>query len=198
MVLTGGAAAGATAAGGAAGLTLFTGDAATGATTAERSAVACPWLCVAAGCVLAAGCACVICADAGGATTTGGRAITGPTGVLLAIAGGGTTTGIAWLGCRGCGTIRRGAGATGAAATGALTGGTAFTSGAAFATTVGAAAGTTTAGRRGPRRASSAACLRSNIKRAASPGFDMWARLKTGLASTAGLFAVVPLCRPLK
>jgi hypothetical protein len=46
--------------------------------------------------------------------------------------------------------------------------------------------------------ASSAASLRSRINRAASPGFEMWARLNAGLASVAGLFPVLPLKRLLK
>jgi hypothetical protein len=54
------------------------------------------------------------------------------------------------------------------------------------------------AGRLGAWRASSSACLRARIAFTASPGFEMWARLKAGLASTSGLLGVLLLRRPLK
>jgi hypothetical protein len=40
--------------------------------------------------------------------------------------------------------------------------------------------------------------LRSRISRAASPGFEMWARLKAGFASTGGLLTGLLLRRLLK
>jgi hypothetical protein len=40
--------------------------------------------------------------------------------------------------------------------------------------------------------------LRARIAFTASPGFEMWARLKAGLASTGGLLGVLLLRRPLK
>jgi len=130
----------------------------------------------------------------GGATTTGGRAITGPTGGLLAIAGvAGTTIGAA---CRGCGITRLGAGATGAAvATGTFAG----AAGRAGATAVGAAGGrTVTAGRCGMLRACSAACLRSRIKRIASPGLEMCERSKVGALSAAFAVDAPPLRLPFR
>ena len=127
----------------------------------------------------------------------GGRAITGPTGGLLAIAGGGAAGVTIWVCCLGWGTTRRGAGAAGAAASGAL----AFKTGldAAFGALATAGGAGVAAGRRGAWRASSSACLRARIAFTASPGLEMWARLKAGLASTCGLVAALLLLRlPLR
>ena len=116
-------------------------------------------------------------AAAGGATTTGGLAITGPAGGLLAIAGGcgGAMMGACALGC---GTIRRGA-VAGAATAGAAAGAAAVLAtrpavpGPAFA----AVAALTTAGRAVGAggvafAASASACLRARMAFSASPGLE--------------------------
>jgi hypothetical protein len=136
-----------------------------------------------------AGCWTLVC-DGEGATTNGGRTITGPTGGLLAIAGAaGVTIGACGLGCGT--TMRRGAAAaTGAAATGALAGGAVLAAAGAAALAAGGWTATA-AGRCGWLRASASACLRARIAFIASPGFEMWERSKAGLASAAG-FATAP------
>jgi hypothetical protein len=162
----------ATSAGGGAGTTGFgaTGAGATGgAATTERAGGA--W--------------------GGVAAPAGGRAMTGPTGGLLAIAGGGA--GATIFACwRGSGTIRRGAGEPGCA------GGVGVASGWADATAFGGVvtagvdaggAATTNAGRAGGAALMAAsACLRSRIALRASPGLETLDRSNFGLLSAAGLF----------
>lgn len=107
----------------------------------------------------------------GGAAVTGGRATTGPAGGLAAIAGGcgggGVTIGGAW---RGCGTTRRGAGASGFGGAAGVGGG----AGAAFAAGAGGAAGLAAAGGaacgRGAGR--SASSFRFWISFSTSPGLE--------------------------
>jgi hypothetical protein len=130
----------------------------------------------------------------GAVATTGGRAITGPIGGLLAIAGAGAGTTIfaCW---RGSGTMRRGPGGpactTGVAGeAGGGTGATTLEGGETKEgeTEVGGAA-TTTAGRTGGAdRMAASACLRSRIALTASPGLETFERSNLGLFSTVGLF----------
>jgi hypothetical protein len=47
-------------------------------------------------------------------------------------------------------------------------------------------------------RASSSACFRARIAFTASPGFEMFARLKAGLASTGGFVAALLPRWPLR
>jgi hypothetical protein len=99
--------------------------------------------------------------------------------------------------------MRRGAGASGAAATGALVVCAAGRPEAAATAGVELAAGgcTTTAAARcgGILRAFSAASFRSRISRAASPGFEIWEKSRDGGVSTRALVAtLLPLRCPLK
>jgi hypothetical protein len=112
---------------------------------------------------------------------------------MAGVDGGGTTIGACE---RGCGsTTRRGGGAANGtlgaggalAATAGRAAGTTATAAAAGTACLapgGAGAVTTTPGRGGVRSACSAAALRSRIAFIASPGFEMFDRLKAGLAST--------------
>jgi hypothetical protein len=121
----------------------------------------------------------------------GGRAMTGPTGGLLAIAGGGA--GATIFACwRGSGTMRRGAaGPPCGADVPADVGGvdtTAFGGEVTADADVGGAA-TTNAGRGGGADLMAAsACLRSRIALRASPGFETLERSNFGLLSAIGLF----------
>jgi hypothetical protein len=154
---------------------------------------------------------------AGGAVTSGGLAITAPAGGLLAIAGGATTTRAS---CRGCGTIRLGAGVAGAAsatraaaaagaacavpgpAALAAAGEAATTPAVGLVATAGATApgfATTVAGRAGGwLLAIASACLRSRIAFSASPGFEIWLRLNAGLCSPEDFAAAPPPRRPFR
>jgi hypothetical protein len=86
----------------------------------------------------------------------------------------GGAAGVIFGACLGRGTIRRGAGVVGGAATGALAWivGRAVLAGGGAAITVGFGA-TTAAGRGGWLRASASACFRARIAFIASPGFEM-------------------------
>jgi hypothetical protein len=129
----------------------------------------------------------------GVATATGGRAMTGPAGGLLAIAGGGA--GATIFACwRGNGTMRRGAAApctpcvTGVPADAGEAGATAF-GGVVTAEEDAGGAATTNAGRGGGADLMAAsACLRSRIALSASPGFETLERSNFGLLSATGLF----------
>ena len=199
VVVTAGAGASATGAGGVAGATgaAATGFGATitGCATTGRSA---------AGVAVAAG-----------AAVTGGRAITGPAGGLLAIAG--PAAGLAAPGgatifapCRGCGTIFLGpCGAAGCwvcCCAGALAAAETFGTLADLAATgvrAACAAGgaATTAGRGatgGADFAAASACLRSRIAFSASPGLETFERSNFGLLSVAALDALAPPRPPVR
>ncbi len=146
----------------------------------------------------------MVAAGTGGTATTGGFAITGPAGGLLAIAGVcccGTTCCTA---CLGCGTIRRGA-ATGALGAGVATMGA--TAGFAVSTAVpgpafAAVAALTTAGRAaaggGVLLNSASACLRARIAFSASPGFEARDRsMPRPVLAAVALFAAPPGLRPV-
>jgi hypothetical protein len=127
----------------------------------------------------------------GVAATTGGRAMTGPMGGLLAMAGGGA--GATMFACwRGRGTMRRGAGDPACGAGVLADAGWAGAPALGGVATAGACAGgaaTTNAGRAGGAALMAAsACLRSRIALRASPGFETLERSNFGLLSTAGLF----------
>jgi hypothetical protein len=127
----------------------------------------------------------------GGIVPAGGRAMTGPTGGLLAIAGGGA--GATIFACwRGSGTMRRGAGEPGCADGVGVAAGwadaTAF-GGVVTADVDAGGAATTNAGRAGGAALMAAsACLRSRIALSASPGLETLDRSNFGLLSAAGLF----------
>ncbi len=139
-------------------------------------------------------------AAAGAATTTGGRAMTGPTGGLVAIAGAGATI---FACCRGSGTIRRGATACPEAGValcvgaGTLAAGAATTRGAVEPALLAAGGAATIAGRccGGTTFTAASACLRSRIAFNASPGLDTFDKSNFGLGSAACRPAP-PLLRP--
>ena len=132
--------------------------------------------------------------------TADGRAMTGPTGGLLAIAGAGV--GGTRLTCwRGCGTMRRGAGVVAGVGVAVVVGvaewaAAAARGGAATGTADGGAA--TAAGRGGAALMAASACLRSRIALRASPGLDTFERSNLGFASTWGLAALLLRLPPLK
>jgi hypothetical protein len=118
--------------------------------------------------------------------------MTGPAGGLLAmagVAGGGATI---FAACRGCGTMRRGAGVAvaGADAAGAAEAAGAAARGAGAAGAEDGGAATTALGRGGAALAAASACLRSRIAFSASPGFETFERSNFGLISDACLLAL--------
>jgi hypothetical protein len=124
----------------------------------------------------------------GGVTDTGGRAITGPTGGLLAMAG--AAGGATMLACgRGCGTMRRGSGAPWGCDSGVAAGKEAALGAAAEAAGTEAGGATTAVGRGGAALAAASACLRSRIALSASPGLETLERSNFGLLSTGCLVA---------
>jgi len=167
------------AAGSGAGATIGAGDGIAGAAASTGGAVGGTNF-VAGGATTGTACA--------GATDMGGRAITGPTGGLLAMAG--AAAGTTMLACgRGCGTMRRGSDVAWGCDAGVAAVKEAALGAAAEAAGTEAGGATTAVGRGGAALAAASACLRSRMALSASPGLETLERSNFGLLSTGCLVA---------